>query len=101
MPVAPEKASRRRWTSPGARGQDRGDRREVNGDFRCPTFAVNLTAVAPTAAVVSCEAPIVSGNAAVACQLIRAIASFATGVSGIAAVHSHEARVAIGFGRVA
>jgi hypothetical protein len=50
---------------------------------------------------VSCEAPVVSGNAAVACQLIRVTASIATGVWHTASVHSLGACVALGFARVA
>jgi hypothetical protein len=61
----------------------------------------NAAVVLSEAAVGSGEAAVVSGNAAVACQLIRVTASLATGVSDIAAVHSHEVRVALGFARVA
>jgi len=53
------------------------------------------------ATVVSGEAAALSRNAAVACQLIRATASLATGVSDIAAVHLRGVRGAIGFARVA
>jgi len=53
------------------------------------------------AAVVSGEAAALSRNAAVACQLIRATASLATGVSYIASVLSVGARVFLGFARVA
>ena len=55
--------------------------------------------VSGEAAVVSREAAVVSGNAAVACRLISTTASFATGVSYFASVHSRGARVAIGFAR--
>jgi hypothetical protein len=53
------------------------------------------------ATVVSGEAAALSRNAAVACQLIRATASLATGVSYFASLHSRGVRVAIGFVRVA
>jgi len=53
------------------------------------------------ATVVSGEAAALSRNAAVACQLIRATASLATGVSYIASVLSVGARVFLGFARVA
>ena len=47
------------------------------------------------------EAAVVSGNAAVACQLIRATANLATGASYFAPVLSLGARVPFGFARVA
>jgi hypothetical protein len=50
---------------------------------------------------VSQEATVVSWNAAVACHQIKVTASFATGVSEVATVHSVEARVALGFAPVA
>ncbi|HKW48216.1 MAG TPA: hypothetical protein VJN70_12260, partial [Gemmatimonadaceae bacterium] len=38
MPHCPEEGSRRRWTSPGARGEERDARREIDRGIRRQSF---------------------------------------------------------------